>query len=223
LDPRNKEQGLFVFPRWVNRLRELAAVAAVLVPVWVGLLIAYGFSPRTTAVGYQPVQPVPYSHAMHAGLMGMDCRYCHTTVEQAAYAAVPPTGTCMNCHQQVRKESPKLQPVRDSYASGLPVPWVKVHDLPDFVYFNHSAHVTRGVGCVSCHGRVDRMEVVTQEQPLSMAWCLQCHRQPERYLRPLDKVTAMDWRPTEDQLTLGRRLRQQYNINPSTDCSTCHR
>ena len=215
--------GLFVFPRWVNRLRELVAVAAVLVPVWIGLLIAYGLSPRTTAVSYQPVQPVPYSHAVHAGQLGLDCRYCHTTVEQSAFAAVPPTATCMNCHQQVRRESPKLQPVRDSYASGLPVPWVKVHDLPDFVYFNHSAHVTRGIGCVACHGRVDRMETVSQAQPLSMAWCLQCHRQPELYLRPLDQVTSMDWQPTEDQLTLGRRLRREYNINPSTDCSTCHR
>lgn len=223
MDPKDKEPGLFVFPPWVNRLRELFAILAIMVPVWIVLFIAYGLSPRTTAVGYMPVQPVPYSHALHVGQLGADCRYCHTTVEKAAFAALPPTQTCMNCHQQIRKESPKLLPVRESFASGMPVPWVKVHDLPDYVYFNHSAHVTRGVGCVSCHGRVDKMETVSQAEPLSMAWCLACHRQPDRYLRPVEFVTAMDWTPGEDPLTLGRRLRRERGINPSTDCSTCHR
>lgn len=216
-------QGRFAFPRWFNHLRTVAAVAAVMVPLYLLLLIYGGFDPRTTAVGYEPAQPVPYSHALHVGQLGLDCRYCHTTVEQAAFAALPPTQTCLNCHQQIRKESPKLLPVRESYATGKPVPWVKVHDLPDYVYFNHSAHVTRGIGCVSCHGRVDKMEVVQQTQPLSMAWCLGCHRQPEQHLRPVEQVTAMDWVPNEDQLALGRRLRQAHQINPSTDCSTCHR
>lgn len=223
MDPKDKEPGLSVFPPWVNRLRELFAILAVMVPVWLILLIAYGLSPRTTAVGYTPVQPVPYSHALHVGQLGIDCRYCHTTVEKAAFAALPPTQTCMNCHQQIRKESPKLLPVRESFASGLPVPWIKVHDLPDFVYFNHSAHVTRGVGCVACHGRIDKMEVVSQAEPLSMAWCLGCHRQPDRHLRPVEYVTAMDWTPGEDPLALGRRLRRERGINPSTDCATCHR
>ena len=216
-------QGRFAFPRWFNHLRTVAAVAAVMVPLYLLLLIYGGFDPRTTAVGYEPVQPVPYSHALHVGQLGLDCRYCHTTVEQAAFAALPPTQTCLNCHQQIRKESPKLLPVRESYATGKPVPWVKVHDLPDYVYFNHSAHVTRGIGCVSCHGRVDKMEVVQQAEPLSMAWCLDCHRRPEQHLRPVEHVTAMDWVPNEDQLSLGRRLRQAHQINPSTDCSTCHR
>lgn len=216
-------QGRFAFPRWFNHLRTVAAVAAVMVPLYLLLLIYGGFDPRTTAVGYEPVQPVPYSHALHVGQLGLDCRYCHTTVEQAAFAALPPTQTCLNCHQQIRKESPKLLPVRESYATGKPVPWVKVHDLPDYVYFNHSAHVTRGIGCVSCHGRVDKMEVVQQAEPLSMAWCLDCHRRPEQHLRPVEQVTAMDWVPNEDQLSLGRRLRQAHQINPSTDCSTCHR
>jgi hypothetical protein len=129
----------------------------------------------------------------------------------------------MNCHTNIRRDSEKLQLLRDRHARGEPVPWVRVHDLPDFAYFNHSAHVRRGIGCVSCHGRVDKMEVVWQSAPLSMGWCLDCHRNPEQHLRPLDAITQMDWVPAEDQLTLGRRLRDEYNINPSTDCSTCHR
>jgi hypothetical protein len=185
-----------------------------------------GGSPQATAVGYQPPQPVPYSHALHAGKLGIDCRYCHTTVEVAAHAAVPPTQTCMNCHAKIRAESPKLIPVRESYATGLPVPWVRVHDLPDYVYFNHSAHVRRGVGCVECHGRVDTMEVVTQVERLSMGWCLDCHRNPERHLRPPEVVTRMDWvapEAPEAPEVYGGRLRQANNINPSTDCWTCHR
>jgi hypothetical protein len=213
----------FDFPPWTNHLRILAVVAAVMVPFYAVLLIYGGFSPRTTAVGYQPIQPVPYSHALHVGQLGLDCRYCHTTVETAAFAAVPPTQTCMNCHQTIRKESPKLLPVRESFATGMPVRWIKVHDLPDFVYFDHSAHVRHGVGCVTCHGRIDKMEVVQQAEPLNMAWCLECHRQPEKRLRPLDQVTAMDWTPAEEPLALGRRLRQELGVNPSTDCSTCHR
>jgi hypothetical protein len=170
-----------------------------------------------------PEQPVPYSHALHVGQLGMDCRYCHTTVETAAFAALPPTQTCMNCHLQIRAESPKLLAVRESHASGLPVRWVKVHDLPDYVYFDHSAHVARGVGCVECHGRVDRMEVVSQVEPMSMAWCLDCHRDPDRHLRPVEFVTRLDWVPPGDPAVLGRALREENNINPSTDCSTCHR
>jgi hypothetical protein len=168
---------------------------------------------------------VPYSHALHAGELGIDCRYCHNTVEKAAHAAIPPTQTCMNCHAKIRTESPKLEPVRSSYASGMPVEWVRVHDLPDYVYFNHSAHVTRGVGCVECHDRVDTMEVVYQARPLSMGWCLDCHRNPETRLRPKEFVTVMDWEPAEGETraALGARLRQEYGLNPSEDCSTCHR
>jgi hypothetical protein len=212
-----------VFPKWVNKLRPALAIVLVGVPVYVIVLVAYGASPKTINVGYQPTQPVAYSHALHAGELGIDCRYCHTTVEEAAYAAVPPTQTCMNCHKTIRAASEKLLPVRKSYATGTPIKWVKVHDLPDYVYFDHSAHVLRGVGCVSCHGRVDKMEVVWQVEPLSMGWCLDCHRDPEPHLRPAELVTQMDWVPMEDPQALGRRLREQYNINPSTDCSTCHR
>ncbi len=212
-----------MFPKWTNALRPVLAAALVLVPAYLVVLLAYGASPRTTNVGYRPVQPVPYSHALHAGQLGIDCRYCHNTVEVAAHAALPPTQTCMNCHARIRTTSPKLLPVRESYATGLPIPWVRVHDLPDYVYFDHSAHVRRGVGCVECHGRVDTMEVVTQVHRLSMGWCLDCHRHPEPHLRPPDMVTKMDWVPPEDPETYGRQLRHANNINPPTDCWTCHR
>jgi hypothetical protein len=185
-----------------------------------------GASPRTTDVGYQPTQPVPYSHAVHVGQLGMDCRYCHNTVEKTAFASLPPTQTCMNCHTAIKPDSPRLLVVRESYATGKPIEWIKVHDLPDYAYFNHSAHVNKGVGCVECHDRVDRMEVVYQAQPLNMGWCLDCHRAPERRLRPVEFVTKMDWVPTEDPVQLGERLKRENNIRSSvelTSCSTCHR
>ncbi len=213
----------FVFPKWTNGIRFVAAIAAVVAGGYVATLITFGFSPQATDVGYMPNQPVPYSHALHAGKLGMDCKYCHTTVESSPHASIPPTQTCMNCHANIWPESPKLAAVRDSYAAGTPVAWVRVHDLPDYAYFDHSAHVRRGVGCVSCHGRIDKMEVVYQDQPLSMQWCLDCHRNPERHLRPLDRITDMAWTPSEPQEQLGARLAQQYKINPSQDCSTCHR
>ena len=214
----------FVFPRWTNKTVQLAGVVLGVAPIYLTGLIWYGASPKTLAVGYAPEQPVPYSHALHAGELGLDCRYCHNTVEQAGHAAIPPTATCMNCHAKIHPASPKLQPVRDSYETGNPVEWVKVHDLPDYAYFNHSAHVTRGIGCVSCHGRIDHMEVVYQHEELSMGWCLRCHRQPEQHLRPPSEVTNMAWQPPGgDQLAFGAKLRDERNINPPTDCSTCHR
>jgi hypothetical protein len=215
--------GRFVFPRWTNTLRPVLAAALVIGPTYLIFLAYFGGSPQTTDVGYRPEQPVPYSHALHVGELGMDCRYCHNTVEVAAKAAVPPTQTCMNCHARIRPTSPKLLPVRESYATGLPIPWVKVHDLPDYVYFNHSAHVRRGVGCVECHGRVDTMEVVTQVKTLAMGWCLDCHRHPDGHLRPPELMTRMDWVPPGDPVEYGRRLREANHINPSTDCWTCHR
>jgi len=218
-----KSNGFITFPKWANILRPAVPILVVGGAVYTGLIVWLGFSPKTTDVGYAPKQPVPYSHALHVGQLGMDCRYCHTTVETAAHAAVPPTQTCMNCHSMVRANSEKLIPVRESYATGMPVEWIRVHDLPDYAYFNHSAHVRRGIGCVSCHGRVDTMEVVYQAEPLSMGWCLECHRNPERHLRPLDTVTQMDWVPEEDQEVLGARLAEMYDINPPVDCNTCHR
>jgi hypothetical protein len=216
---------LFVFPRWANKTVQLAGGVLGVAPVYLTFLIWYGASPKTTDVGYMPKQPVPYSHALHAGELGIDCRYCHTSVDGAAHAAIPPTETCMNCHQRVRTKSAKLEPVRDSWATGAPVEWVKVHDLPDYVYFNHSAHVTRGVGCVTCHGRIDEMPEVFQKNTLSMGWCLDCHREPWANLRPPEEATNMKWTHPdgEDPVAYGKALAAKNNLHPSTDCSTCHR
>ncbi len=212
-----------VFPPWFDRFVKVAGALLMGGVVYVVFLYATIASPTTQHVGYMPAQPVAYSHRVHVGEIGMDCRYCHTTVETASFAAIPPTQTCMNCHAMIRKDSEKMAPVRESYATGQPLRWKRVHDLPDYAYFSHQAHVTRGVGCVSCHGRVDRMEEVWQEKPLNMGFCLDCHRNPEPHLRPLDAVTSMDWVPDEDPETLGARLREEMRVNPSTDCSTCHR
>ncbi len=212
-----------LLPPWIDRARPLAGVLLALGPVYLIFVVYYGGSPRTLAVGYQPRQPLPYSHALHAGQLGIDCRYCHNTVERAAEAAVPPTATCMNCHATVATDSAKLLLIRQSDAGGEPIHWQRVHDLPDYVYFNHSAHVSRGVGCVSCHGRVDKMERVYQAEKLSMGWCLDCHRDPAGHLRPQRHITDMTWVPEEDPTLLGARLMKENDIHPSTDCSTCHR
>lgn len=217
------ETDKFVFPKWTNWLREASGLAAVGGLVYAVVLITGVFSPGNTAIGYAPVQPVPYSHALHAGTMGIDCRYCHTTVETTARASIPPTATCMNCHATVRTTTATLDPVRHSFESGEPIKWVRIHDLPDFAYFNHAGHVQAGVGCVSCHGRVDRMEVVEQVKPLTMGWCLECHRDPAPNLRPVEFVTDMEWRPEGDARELGNRLMNERGIAPSTDCVTCHR
>ena len=168
-------------------------------------------------------QPVPFSHAHHVGGVGIDCRYCHTSVESAAFAGIPPTKTCMNCHSQLFSDSPTLEPVRSSYREDTSIPWTRVHDLPDFVYFNHAVHVHKGVACVTCHGRVDKMALAWQENTLQMEWCLDCHRHPERYVRPRETVYLLDWKPAEDQQTMGRRLVREYEIRTRVDCSTCHR
>lgn len=218
---------LFQFPRWTDKLRPLLGATLVVAPVYVTGLFYFGASPKTTDVGYAPEQPIPFSHALHAGDLGMDCRYCHSTVEEAAVAAIPPTSVCMNCHERIRPDSPLLEPLRASVRSGDPVPWVRVHDLPDYVYFDHSAHVLSGVSCVECHGRVDRMERVKQVEPLSMGWCLDCHRNPEPIRRPLDFVTQLDWVAPSDLAPAdlpARRLTKDSNgRDPMEDCSTCHR
>jgi hypothetical protein len=155
--------------------------------------------------------------------IGIDCRYCHTFVEEAAVAGLPPTKTCMNCHAQIWAESPMLEPVRASWRTDTSLAWVRVHDLPDFVYFDHSIHVQKGIGCVTCHGRVDEMPLMWRQHSLLMEWCLECHRAPERFVRPRAFVFSMDWQPAEDQLTLGRKLVQDYHIAKLTSCSVCHR
>jgi len=158
--------------------------------------------------------------------MGIDCRYCHTSVEKAAYANIPPTKTCMNCHSQIWKESPELAPVQESWRTGRSIEWVKVYDLPDYVYFNHSIHVAKGVGCETCHGRIDQMPLVSQHPTLQMSWCLECHRAPERYIRPREDVFKMGYVPAGRQEEIGERLKKEYGIRPVfelTDCGTCHR
>jgi hypothetical protein len=213
-----------ILPKWLDSLRPVVGVVLGILPLYLALLFYYGGSPRTTNVGYAPEQPVPYSHTLHAGELGIDCRYCHTSVEESAYANVPPTATCMNCHGGIHTESPKLAPVRASRETGMPLPWIRVHDLPDYAYFDHSAHVRRGVGCVECHGRIDEMEVVFQAEPLNMGWCLDCHRDPVPRLRPLDEITNMAWQP-EDEANGGHvtELRERFDIDPPEDCSACHR
>lgn len=171
-------------------------------------------------------QPVPFSHAHHVGGLGIDCRYCHTSVETSSFAGIPPTKTCMNCHQQIWSTSPELEPVRESFRTGRSIEWTRVHDLPDFVYFDHSIHVKKGVGCETCHGRVDRMPLTWQEASLRMAWCLDCHREPEKYVRPREHIFSMGYQPPEDQLEMGRKLVAEYKIldaHTLTSCSTCHR
>lgn len=206
---------------------------------YAGAVLFYGTLPEVMYTGYEPTQPVPFSHKLHAGELKMDCRYCHTTVDKAAHAAVPATNTCGNCHNALKKadgtfaqtvvhpSSPKLQPVRTSLATGESVQWERVHDLADYVYFNHSAHINKGVSCVECHGRIDKMEVVHQEEPLSMSWCLDCHRNPEGRLRPLDQITNLAWDPeitgegTREEV--GKRVAEELGVHPNTNCTTCHR
>jgi menaquinone reductase, multiheme cytochrome c subunit len=214
------------FPKWTNKAVVAALLGLATVPVYFGLLLAYGADPTTLNVGYAPIQPVPYSHAVHVGKLGLDCRYCHTTVERAAMAALPPTEVCMNCHKAILPDSPKLGLVQESYVEGTPIPWIKVHDLADYVYFDHSAHLNVGVGCSECHGPVQQMERVQTVEPLNMAWCLKCHRDPAPYLRPRDQVTNMDWKIQGGPAArpdYGKKLMQDYRVHPSTDCVTCHR
>jgi hypothetical protein len=187
--------------------------------------MTYYMTPKFTRVGYAPIQPVPFSHALHAGQLGIDCRYCHNFVESSGFANLPTSQTCMNCHSQIKTTSPLLAVVRQSYATGQPVPWVQVHQVPDFVYFNHSIHIARGVSCVECHGRIDQMDTVEEVKSLAMAFCLDCHRDPAEHLRPVSEVTNLGWQaPSEAaQRALGERLVREWRSNPPQSCSGCHR
>ena len=180
-------------------------------------------SPFTTQVNVARHQPVPFSHKHHVGDAGLDCRYCHTSVEDSPFAGVPATDICMNCHRQLWNESSMLEPVRESYRTGQPIVWNRVHDLPDFVYFDHSIHVNKGVACVTCHGPIDRMALVWQESSLLMSWCVDCHRHPELNLQPRDTVMRTRWQAPADRAALGRELIERYSVRTRTDCSTCHR
>src|SRR6266508_1440560 len=210
-----------LFPRRANLLARLSVYGVFVVAALgvIGLLI-YSRSPYPAFAQKSPTQPVPFSHAQHVGLK-IDCQYCHSSVTTSASAGIPPTQTCMTCHSVVRTDSAALAPVRDSYATGKPIEWNRVHDLGDFVYFNHSIHVAKGVGCSTCHGRVDQMTRVYQAEPMTMQWCLNCHRAPEQYLRPREEVYNMNWQAPADQLALGQRLVQEYKIDSSrlTNCN----
>lgn len=210
-----------IFPKWADEAPKRIFIGVIVFLNAIVFGIWYFFSPEFTDVGYAPEQPVPFSHQVHAGQLGMDCQYCHTQVTESKSANIPATQTCMNCHSQVLTESEDLQPVRDSWESGEPIEWVRVHMLPDFAYFNHSAHVSVGVGCESCHGRIDHMERVQQVEPLSMGWCLDCHREPEKHVRPVEEVTTMGYEE-ENQLEKGLELVAKHNINAPTYCQSCH-
>jgi hypothetical protein len=213
-----------IFPKWTNRLPLLVIVGLTLVGTGVTAGVWYYFTPKYTRVGYQPLQPVNFSHAVHVDQLGMDCRYCHSAVEQAWYSNIPASSTCMNCHNQVLKEDARLAQVRESAASGHSIPWVQIHRLPDFAYFNHSVHVNRGVSCVSCHARIDLMDVVYHAQPLSMAFCLDCHRNPAPNLRPKAKITDLAWNPRKNlPADWGRLKVLEWKVNASQNCSACHR
>ena len=188
-----------------------------------GVLELYVRSPYVTAVGQPVDQPVPFSHKHHVSDEGIDCRYCHTTVENSAFAGMPTTQTCMNCHSQIWAQSPTLEPVRQSFLTGVPIQWNRVNNLADFVYFNHSIHVQKGVGCSTCHGPVDQMPLTYKTQTFQMSFCLDCHQDPTHFVRPRAEVFNMGWQPPANQDELGRTLMQAYHIQSKISCSTCHR
>ena len=211
-----------IFPKWTNWIAPFL-LFNVVAALGLGVFIFwYWLSPKNLEVGYQPSQPVNYSHQLHAGQLNIDCRYCHYTVEEAAHAAIPPTEVCMNCHTLVKTNSTEVKKVINSFENDMPIEWVKVHALPDYAYFNHSRHVNAGVSCVECHGRVDQMGVVYQAKSLSMGWCLECHRNPAASLRPKELVTDLAWEHPQPEL-LGAQLIKAFNIAPREDCNTCHR
>lgn len=207
----------------VSKLTIFGAVFLIGGLLW--LLAELNRSSYVTQANVVRPQPVPFSHKHHVSGLGIDCRYCHTAVEQSAFAGIPSTATCMNCHSQIWTNSPMLEPVRESYRTGRPLRWTRVHNLAEFAYFNHGIHVNKGVGCATCHGRVDQMPLVSQERSLLMEWCLDCHRSPEQYLRPREEVFNMAWSPPADQIEMGTQLVRNYSIRTEqlTDCSICHR
>ena len=200
-------------------------IGVLLVGTAVSAGVWYYFSPKYYRVGYQPIQPVPFYHSVHAGQLGIDCRYCHTGVEKSWFSNIPAASTCMNCHSQVLKDDPRLALVRESAATGKPIEWIQIHKLPDFAYFNHSVHVNRGISCVECHGRIDQMDEVYHAKPFSMSFCLECHRHPELKLRPEDKITDLAWQPASEaeQLKDGKQRMHDWKVESLQTCSACHR
>jgi hypothetical protein len=216
-----------VFPKSANAWSKASVIAILFLVLTLGwVVLTLQRSDFVTSANQYIEQPVQFSHQHHAGGIGIECRYCHTSVEVSPSAGIPPTKTCINCHSQIWNTAPYLEPVRASFRDDRPLTWIRVHDLPDFVYFNHSIHVKKGVGCETCHGRVDRMPLMVQVKTLQMEWCLDCHRDPSRYVRPRDQITAMGYQPAVAQAELGPRLVQEYKIAGAeelTNCSVCHR
>lgn len=219
-----------IFPKWTNWLPLALGVGAALAGGAVAAGVTIYLTPKYYRVGYQPTQPVPFSHKIHAGQLGLDCRYCHSGVDKSWVANIPSASTCMNCHNQVLKDDPRLALVRDSATNNTPIPWVQIHITPDYVYFNHSVHVTRGISCVECHGRVDQMDQVRQEKSMSMSFCLDCHRDPAAHIRPTDKVTDLGWKWDADpvkaeqlQQLNGAKFVHDWKVESLQSCSACHR
>lgn len=214
-----------IFPKWTNNLPRNIIIGALLAGTAVTAGVTYYFTPEYTRVGYAPIQPVAFPHSVHVTQLGLDCRYCHNGVEKSWYSNIPATSVCMNCHNQVLKDDDRLAAVRESAATGQPIPWIQIHKLPDYAYFNHSVHVNRGVSCVECHGNINHMDEVYHAKPLSMSFCLDCHRNPAKHLRPLDKITDLDWKaPSEDaQLAQGKEIQEHWKVQSLQNCSTCHR
>jgi hypothetical protein len=213
-----------IFSRNANDVVRLSLVAVVFVLGGLSYLVfGLGSSALLTDVGVTRHQPVPFSHRHHVGELGIDCRYCHTSVEESSFAGLPPTATCMSCHSQIWLNSPMLEPVRASYRNYKAIEWVRVYALPDFVYFNHSIHVSKGVGCTTCHGPIGDMPLTWRAASLQMEWCMDCHRQPEKYVRPREAVFNPNYQAPANQLELGRKLVEEYQIQSLTHCSTCHR
>jgi len=205
----------------LSRISLFGLVALIGSLLWLAIVLQRsGYTTRANEFVEQPLQ---FSHAHHVGDDGIDCRYCHTSVETSPFAGIPPTKTCMNCHSELWVNSPFLEPVRASFRDDRALHWIRVHDLPDFVYFNHSIHINKGVGCETCHGRVDQMPLIAQQQSLQMEWCIDCHRAPEKYVRPRSEVYTMGYRPRVSQSVLGPQLVKEYAIRGNTSCSTCHR
>jgi hypothetical protein len=213
-----------LFTRSANTISKVS-IGGVLLLVGglIGLAMVLARSSYVTRADEFVAQPIQFSHMHHVADDGIDCRYCHTSVETSPFAGIPPTKTCMNCHSQLWSTAPILEPVRASFRDDTPLRWTRVHDLPDFVYFNHSIHVKKGVGCETCHGRIDQMPLVAQKQSLQMDWCLDCHRNPEKYVRPRSEVLTMGYKPPVPQAVMGAQLVKDYNIKGNTSCSTCHR
>jgi hypothetical protein len=218
-----------IFSRSANALARSSLFGLLSLVLFVGwLTFTLMRSSWATKQGEFVEQPLQFSHAHHVGGMGIDCRYCHTSVEKSTFAGIPPTKTCMNCHSQIHTTAPILEPVRASFRNDTPLNWIRVNDLPDFVYFNHQIHVKQGVGCDTCHGPVDKMPLMYQAKPLLMEWCLGCHRAPENFIRPRAEVFNMNYRLPEgrSQRELGLELKKEYNIaslEHLTSCSVCHR